>query len=80
MNFLMLIDISIKTYYIQLILKYVLELEKEYLYICNWIALLCTWNKHNIVSWLYFNIKKTKKKTKKPQMAIKKKKKGTPYS
>ena len=54
-NFLMLIDIFIKPLYVLFISKYVLELEKEYLYIYNWIALLCTWNKHNIVSWLYSN-------------------------
>lgn len=40
MNFLMLIDISIKTYYILFISKYVLELEKEYLYIYTYIFII----------------------------------------
>ena len=25
--------------------------------VCGWVALLCTWNYHNIVNWLYSNIK-----------------------
>ena len=25
--------------------------------VCGWVALLCTWNYHSIVSWLYANIK-----------------------
>ena len=33
MNFSMLIDVCIKIYYILFILKYVLELEKEYIHI-----------------------------------------------
>ena len=29
----------------------------------GWVSLLCTWNHHNIVNWLYFNIKKGKNRS-----------------
>ena len=31
--------------------------ETGYLYMWGWVALLSTWNYHNIVNWLYSNIK-----------------------
>ena len=31
--------------------------ENEYMYMYGWVALLCTWNYHNIVNRLYSNIK-----------------------
>ena len=31
--------------------------EDGYMYIYGWVALLCTWNCHSFVNWLYFNIK-----------------------
>ena len=37
--------------------------ENEYVYMYGWGPLLCTWNYHNIVNWVYSNIKfKSKKK------------------
>ena len=31
--------------------------EKGYMYMYGWVPLLCTWNYHNVVKWLYSNIK-----------------------
>ena len=31
--------------------------ENEYIYMYDWVALLCTWNNHSAVNWLYSSIK-----------------------
>ena len=39
--------------------------ENGYMYMYGWIPLLSTWNYHNIVNWLYSNIRQKVKKKKK---------------
>ena len=36
--------------------------ENGYMYMYGWVPLLCTWNYHNIINWLYSNEKKSKSK------------------